>query len=242
MQKHIYQDLHEISIHLAAWITDYIGETIGETGRFTWALSGGNSPKELYQLMGKSPYRERIDWSKMHIFWGDERDVPFDDPRNNAKMTFDTLLNQVPIPKDQIHIMRTDIPPEKSAEAYQNLLHNYFAKEGKSFDLTLLGMGEDGHTLSLFPGTAVIWEKNAWASSFYLPSQSMYRITLTPPIVNRSSRIVFLTCGLNKSKALQAVLEGPYLPDQFPSQVIQPDSGELHWFIDQDAASSLSQN
>ena len=240
MQLHIFKDLPELSDHLAEWITNYITKTIKITGRFTWALSGGNTPKELYLLLGKSPYREKIDWEKLHIFWGDERDVPFDDPRNNAKMTFDTLLNHVPIPRQQIHIMRTDIGAEKSAAAYQKLLHEYFPATGKSFDLNLLGMGEDGHTLSLFPGTPVIWESLAWTSAFYLPAQSMYRITLTKSIVNRSSCIIFLASGSNKSLALKEVLEGPFRPDQFPSQVIQPESGELHWFIDQPAAASLS--
>jgi 6-phosphogluconolactonase len=194
--------------------------------------------------MASTPYREKVDWEKLHLFWGDERAVPFDDDRNNAKMVYDTLLNQVPVPASQIHVMRTDIPPEKSALEYEKILRHYFphssyASKHTSFDLVLLGMGDDGHTLSLFPGTEIIHEENAWVKAYFLEAQKMFRISLTKTIVNKSERIAFLTTGTGKAIALKEVLEGEYKPDTYPSQVIEAVNGELHWFTDKDAAALL---
>jgi 6-phosphogluconolactonase len=175
----------------------------------------------------------------LHIFWGDERAVPFSDNRNNAKMTYEHLLNKVPVIPEQVHVIRTDIAPERSALEYEKILQGYFGGEGASFDLVLSGMGDDGHTLSLFPGTEVIHEKKAWVKAFYLEAQQMYRITLTAPVVNRASDVAFLAFGANKAKALYEVLEGDRNIDLYPSQVIQPVSGRLHWFVDSAAAALL---
>src|ERR1700730_18537491 len=152
MQLHVYKDAEELSHEVAGWIAGCIADTLKEKDRFSIALSGGSTPQRLHKILSASPYREQIDWSKLHIFWGDERAVPFEDSRNNAKMAYDTLLNFVPVPPAQIHVMRTDIDPEASAAAYEKILHQYFDNTPFSFDLVLLGMGDDGHTLSLFPG------------------------------------------------------------------------------------------
>jgi 6-phosphogluconolactonase len=267
MQLHIYKDSDTLSREVAKWITDTIRDTLKKQGRFTIALSGGGTPKKLHQLLAAPPYRDQIDWSRMHIFWGDERAVPFEDDRNNAKMAYDTLLDLVPVPASQIHPMRTDIPPEQSAVAYEEILHRYFppppspanvpstlaagdiapfpasnhgtAGGVTSFDLVLLGMGDDGHTLSLFPGTKVVHEEMAWVRAFFLEAQDMYRITLTKTIVNKASRVAFLTTGSAKAHALKEVLKGSYNPDLYPSQEIKPQGGELHWFVDQAAAADL---
>ncbi len=239
---HIYKSADQLSHALAEWITRAIETTLQKQDRFTWTVTGGNSPKQLYELLATSPYRERINWSKLHIFWGDERAVPFDDSRNNAKMTYEHLLNKVPVVREQVHIMDTTLSPNDSAKAYEAILHRYFGNEGASFDLVLNGMGDDGHTLSLFPHTPVIHEKQAWVSAFYLEPQQMHRITLTAPIVNRAAKVVFLTFGANKANALFEVLEGARNFDQYPSQIIQPASGELHWFVDEAAASKVKQS
>jgi 6-phosphogluconolactonase len=239
MELHVYKDAAEVSKHLAEWITQQIEKTLSTSDRFTWVVTGGNSPKQLYELLAAAPYKERIDWSKMHIFWGDERAVPFDDSRNNAKMTFEHLLNKVPVMKEHVHIMDTTLSPDQSAKAYEAILHNYFGNEGSSFDLVLNGMGDDGHTLSLFPHTPVIHETVAWVSSFYLEAQQMHRITLTAPVVNRAKAVAFLTFGDNKAKALYEVIKGERNIDQYPSQIIQPANGQLHWFVDEAAAASL---
>jgi 6-phosphogluconolactonase len=239
MFLHIQQNPEAISLELAEWITTSVESVLQKKDICTLVLTGGNSPKRLYELLAANPYKERIDWSRLHIFWGDERAVSFTDNRNNAKMTYEHLLSKVPVIKENVHIMQTDIEPEQSAAAYQKILHNYFEETGISFDIVLSGMGDDGHTLSLFPNTAVIHEKILWVKAFYLAPQQMFRITLTAPIVNRAQKIAFLAFGAGKAHALKEVLEGIYNPDVYPSQIIQPVFGELHWFIDTAAAAQL---
>jgi 6-phosphogluconolactonase len=267
MELHLYKDGEVLSQAAAKWISGRIATTLKTSARFTIALSGGSTPKRLHQILAQAPYTvrsdrgapgaardgkatggttrtpagsgEQIDWSKLHIFWGDERAVPFEDDRNNAKMAYDTLLNFVPVPAAQIHVMRTDISPAQSAIEYEKILHQYFDNTPFSFDLVLLGMGDDGHTLSLFPGMPIVHEEKAWAKSFRLPAQDMSRITLTKTIVNKSAAVAFLTAGSAKTHALKEVLEGAYNPDLYPSQEIKP-SGELHWFVDEAAAADLT--
>ncbi|MEP6728424.1 MAG: 6-phosphogluconolactonase [Bacteroidota bacterium] len=243
MELYIYKDNDELSVEVAEWMTDYIVATLKKQDRFTLVLSGGGTPQKLNTLLAAPPYKEKIDWSKLHIFWGDERFVPYTDERNNAKMAFDTLLDHVPVPAAQIHRMRTEnIIPEVAAGEYEKILHEYFppaVPASPTFDLVILGMGDDGHTLSLFPGTHIMHVEDKWATSLFLKQQDMFRVTLTAPVVNRAARIAFLVTGPGKAIALQQVIEGDYKPDSYPSQVIKPIDGELYWFVDRAAAASL---
>lgn len=242
MELHIFKDNDELSSEVAKWMADYIEATLKKQDRFTLVLSGGGTPQKLNKLLAASPHKEKIDWVKLHIFWGDERFVPFEDDRNNAKMAFDTLLDHVPVPKEHIHVMRTDIQPEASAAEYEKIISRYFpaVKNGaRTFDLVLLGMGDDGHTLSLFPGTHVMHIEDKLTTSLFLEKQDMYRITLTAPAVNQAACVAFLVSGAGKAAALKEVIEGDYQPDEYPSQVIKPVDGELHWFLDKAAAEHL---
>jgi 6-phosphogluconolactonase len=242
MNKEIFKDADHLCSGLAEWITSLIEETLTRKERFSLVLSGGNTPKKLHVLLASTQYRQRIDWKKIHVFWGDERAVPFDDERNNARMAFDTLLSKVDIPPEQIHIMDTGLSPEAAAMEYEEELFEYFETDvlpAQTFDLVLLGMGEDGHTLSLFPNTSVIHEEKLWATSFFLKAQDMYRITLTKNIVNHAEHIVFMISGKEKAHALHEVLEGERNPDLYPSQLIIPTLGELHFFMDEAAAADL---
>jgi 6-phosphogluconolactonase len=239
MQLHIHKNVDELSEELAKWIVALIDQTLQSKDCFTIALSGGNTPRSLYEKLAKGPYIKKIPWKKMHFFWGDERAVPFSDERNNAKMAFDTLLNKVDVPAENIHVMRTDIPLQESVEAYEAVLRRYFENSETSFDLVLLGMGADGHTLSLFPGSPVLNDEHDWVIAVYADDQKMYRITLMPAIVNRAAVIAFLVSGVDKSKTLHEVLKGKYLPDTYPSQLIHPLNKQLHWFIDEAAAGDL---
>jgi 6-phosphogluconolactonase len=223
----------------AEWIADYAESVLQQRERFTIALSGGSTPKALHELLAKPPLRDRIDWSRVHVFWGDERFVPLTDEKNNARMAFDTLLDHVPVPKSQIHVMQTDLQPEASMTAYEEVLHTYFDNHAHTFDLVLLGMGDDGHTLSLFPGTEVVNEERAWTKAFFLTQQDMYRLTLTAPVVNKAAAVLFLVAGANKADALYEVLHGTYQPDKYPSQRIKPDTNEFVWFVDKAAAAKL---
>ncbi len=221
---------------VADWLTDYCREVLTRQDRFCIALSGGSTPKALHQLLAGPDYRNRIDWTKWHVFFGDERFVPLADDRNNATMAFDTLLNQVPIPADQIHSMQTEnTTPNQSMADYSAVLHRYFDGSETTFDAVLLGLGDDGHTLSLFPGVDFIHEQTNWTRAFWLESQQMYRLTLTAAVVNRAAAVAFLVAGAGKKHALHEVLHGAYQPDFYPAQIIKPTTGQLLWFVDEAA-------
>ncbi len=240
MQLHISEDLGALSRAFAEWLIAYQEETLRKQDRFTIALSGGSTPKLLHELLAGDGYRERIAWDKWHIFWGDERFVPFEDDRNNAKMAFDTLLSKVPVDEAHIHVMQTeDMTPEASARAYESILRDYFDGRPTGLDLVILGMGDDGHTLSLFPGLPVVRETGSWVTSLWLEPQQMYRITLTRTAANHAARVAFLAAGGKKQAVLKEVLQGDYQPDLYPAQVIRPDPGELFWFVDKPAAAQL---
>ncbi len=239
MQLHTYKDAEETTIALADWIAALIQKTLEVKDRFTIALSGGETPKKLYQKLASVPYRQIINWNRLHIFWGDERIVDFDDKRNNAKMAYDTLLSKVAIPHEQIHKIWTDISPDESAKKYQNILHNYFDNKQTTFDLVLLGLGDDGHTLSLFPGSENYSDNNSWVKSINSKEKGE-RITLMPSIVNQSSAIAFLITGEKKAPVIKEVLKGK--KQKYPAQLIQPVNKELHWFIDREAAKYLKDN
>ncbi len=241
MQLIIKKNPAELAKAAADFIAKRILETLKKQDRFTIALSGGSTPKALHELLAKPPYVERIPWAQLHIFWGDERYVPIDDEQSNAGMAYDTLLGHVYTPEDQIHVWRTDLEPAAAAADYDRILHFYFDDtSGPTFDLVLLGMGDDGHTLSLFPGTDVVHEPTAWTDAYFLSQQTMYRLTLTAPVVNRASCVLFLVAGQTKAGPLKEVLEGDYAPDTYPSQVIRPNPGELVWLVDEKAAATLT--
>lgn len=239
MHLHIYKDAEEATIALAKWITDLIQKTLEVKSSFTIALSGGETPKRLYQILASDSFRDKINWTKLHIFWGDERVVPFNDENNNAKMAYDNLLCKVDIPSEQIHKISTDIKPEEAATQYENILHQYFDEKQTTFDLVLLGMGDDGHTLSLFPGSEISHDDNSWVKAIY-SKEKRERITLMPSVVNRSSAVAFLVAGEKKAKVLQQILEESKR-HTYPAQLIQPSNGELHWFVDEAAGKYLKQ-
>lgn len=242
MKFHIFDNAELVSENLADWICNQVAETLKDQQSFSLVLSGGSTPKILYQKLASDKYKSRIDWERVRIFWGDERVVPFTDDRNNAKMAFDILLSKVNVPASQIHIMRTDIEPNFAVVEYRKVLHTYFDSTHHSFDLVLLGMGDDGHTLSLFPGSPVIEDNQHWVNSVFNEQQEMYRITLMPLVVNKAKKIAFVVDGENKAGVLEKVLEGEQQPSKFPAQLIKPETGELHWFLDKAAAKKLHKN
>jgi len=240
MKLHIFKNKEEMSDHLAQWICDVITESLKTQEFFSLVLSGGETPKLLFRKLASTKFKEQINWKRIHIFWADERVVPFTDDRNNAKIAHDLLISHVDIPSEQVHIMRTDIEPNFSVDQYRKLLHTYFDHTPQSFDLVLLGMGDDGHTLSLFPDSPLIEEHIHWVNAVFVKKQEMYRITLMPLLVNKASKIAFMVDGANKATVLQEVLEGEYMPTKLPSQMIKAPDGELHWFLDEAAAKNLN--
>ena len=237
----VFNDTAALSQAAAELFVQTAREAVDRNGRFTVALTGGSSPVGMYRLLAQAPYRDQVPWQQTYIFWGDERWVPLTDERSNAKMAQDTFLNQVPVPRDQVYPMWGAGEPEEFALHYEQVLQKHFHQQAPAFDLILLGMGDDGHTASLFPGTEVLNETSRWVWAYYLAPQSMYRITLTAPLINQARKILFLTFGPNKAPALHEVREGARNPNKYPAQLIQPQSGEVLWFVDEAAASRLTQ-
>ena len=214
-------------------------EAIALSERFTLALSGGSTPKLLHQLLA-TKYRDAIEWARVEIFFGDERCVPPDHIESNYLMARETLLSKVPIPGDNIYRMRGEIDPNEAAREYGLMLKEKFGDRG--LDLILLGMGEDGHTLSLFPGTEAVRESHHRCVANYAEHSTTgksWRITLTTPFVNCSRDVLVLVAGAAKAKTLAQVLEGARDPDRFPIQLIQPHAGKLTWLIDAPAAGMM---
>ncbi len=239
MNLKISKDIEALSHDFAEWLVIYIKEVLSIQDRFTIALAGGNTPRRVYQLLASDRYKDQVDWKHIHFFWGDERYVAVSDDRSNAKMTFETLLNQVPLVKDQVYPIQTETDPQESAASYQKILHNYFDQHAHTFDLVLLGLGDNAHTLSLFPGYKVVRENNKWVYAFFLKEEDMYRVTLTAPVVNQASRVAFLVSGGDKAAAVYHVLAGEHDPDLYPAQIIQPFNSQLYWFCDEAAAADL---
>ncbi len=209
-------------------------------GRFSVALAGGSTPRQTYELLAAEPYRSSVDWPRVHVFWGDERCVPGDDDRSNAKMARKAWLDCVPIPSTQIHAMEGTGDPRHSAEDYERTLRAFFGNGTSTFDFVFLGLGEDGHTASLFPHTAVLNETDRWVAETFVQEQDLYRITLTAPILNASDHVLFLVSGASKSAVLKDVVEGPSDPSRLPAQLIRPRPGQLTWLTDRPAAASLA--
>lgn len=235
----VFENEKKLSKAAADFFVDCANKSIKEKGKFSVVLSGGSSPEQTYELLASQSYNDKVDWEKVHVFWGDERYVPKDDPRSNSKMAFDTLLSKVKIPTEQINPILYSVSPEASAIQYQNVLVDFFNNENPSFDLIFLGLGENGHTASLFPNTSVLNNTKDWVKEVFVEEQEMYRITMTSAIINESSNIIFLVFGKDKSKTVSEVIEGKYQPDALPAQLIKPEKGNLYWYLDKNAASEL---
>jgi 6-phosphogluconolactonase len=222
-------------------------DAVRTTGRFVVALSGGSTPNALFDLLASATWAPRIDWSRVHVFWGDERCVPPTDPASNYRSARERLLDRVAVPASQVHRMRGEDDPAAAATSYERELRATFATPsgpprtvpGARFDLVLLGMGPDGHTASLFPGTAPVHESVRWVVAHDVQKVSMWRLTLTPIVIDAAAEVVFLVAGPDKAPTLRRVLEGAPAPDLLPSQAIAPEAGRLRWLVDAAAASEL---
>jgi len=222
-------------------------QAVRGTGRFVVALAGGSTPKRLYERLATPEYATRVDWAHTHVFFGDERCVPPDDPASNYRMTRLALLDRVPVPAANVHRMRGEDDPTAAAGAYERELRALFAtpdgppsvRSDGRFHLVLLGMGSNGHTASLFPGLTAVRERERWVMAEYVAEVAAWRITLTPPILNAAAQVVFLVLGADKAPMLKRVLQGPARPDDLPAQSIAPRDGTLTWLVDADAARDL---
>lgn len=233
-QIKVLPDVAGIARETADLIVASALDAISIKGTFSLALSGGHTPEALYALLAEEPYRSAVDWAKVEIFFGDERCVPPDSPESNYGMARTKMLSKLPIPGDNVYRMRGEIDPNEAAKEYGQMVKEKFGDGG--IDLVLLGMGPDGHTASLFPGTEALNETRHRCVANYVPKLKAWRITLTAPFINRSGAVAILVAGKDKAERLQEVLEGPRDPQKLPIQLIRPESGSLLWLVDVAAA------
>lgn len=245
----IFQTTAALNRAAAEFIISKASEAIAARGRFSISLSGGQTPQNLYSLLAEPFYCEQIQWKKTFIFWGDERCVPLDDERNNAYQARSILLDKVDLPLSNIHFMPVNLSPEEAARTYEQELKDFFGDEPIRFDIMLLGLGENGHTASLFPHTKVIDEQAEGVRELYVEEENMsarpghsdgFRVTMTAPLINRSHHILFLVTGEKKAGILKKILTASYQPEHFPAQLIKPDDGTLNWFVDHKAAAFIN--
>ncbi|MEO6833958.1 MAG: 6-phosphogluconolactonase [Chitinophagaceae bacterium] len=235
-QLKVFKNKELLAKAAADFILAKAKKSVRECGRFSLVLSGGNTPQDLYGLLSREPFYSAMPWLKTFIFWGDERYVPRDDSRNNAGQAQAILLNKVPIPVENIFPILTEGAPKTCADAYQKSVLDFFGDNAPSFDFILLGLGENGHTASLFPSTEVLKETRKLVSEVYVAEQEMYRITMTVPLINQAKEIVFLVSGASKHAVLKHVLQSTSEAELLPATLIHPTNGSLLWMADSAAA------
>jgi 6-phosphogluconolactonase len=236
----VYPDNRSFVDGSADFIAGLAVASIAARDRFTIALSGGGTPRPIYARLALADHADRIDWTKVHVFCSDERCVPPDDPQSNYRMAREALLDHVPLPPANIHRIRGEDDPGQAALAYEQDLKRVFrTSSAPAIDLVCLGIGDNGHTASLFPGTAALREHVRWVVPQYVEVMLSWRVTFTTVLINAACHVAFLVEGAGKSEMLWRVLEGPYQPDVLPAQLIQPAGGELHWLVDAAAAAKV---
>jgi 6-phosphogluconolactonase len=235
-------DVDELNRKAADQFIALAGEAISQTGQFTVALSGGSTPKALYSLLASPDYRKRVDWSRVHLFWGDERCVPPDHLESNYRMVHEALLSKISLPPENIHRMAGEKAPRDAAADYENELRTFFRLAVNAvprFDLVLLGLGEDGHTASLFPGSPALNERNRLVATVYVERLKAYRLTLTLAVINAAAQVCFLIVGEAKSAIVKKLLGADPDASELPAAKVRLANGRVTWLITQDAAGNL---
>lgn len=218
-------------------------QAVRERDRFLVGLSGGTTPQGLYENLATSPERDKMPWNAVHLFWGDERHVPPDHAQSNYRMVHDALLSNVKIPTANVHRIHSEISSaEKAASDYEDHLRDFFKirdAEFPVFDLMLLGLGKDGHTASLFPGTAAVRESERWVTAPWVGDLMAHRITLTLPVINNARKIIFLVSGTDKAEVVQKIISPVQVKDRLPAQRVEAINGSVIWYLDRAAATRL---
>ncbi len=241
MQIRVYPSRNAVARAAAAQFVSAAERAITTQGRFTVALSGGSTPHDMFRLLVDED-ATTIDWARTQVFWGDERCVPLKDSENNAHGARQALLDHVQIPVNNIHRIQTDLAPEAAADNYEQTLRSFFGSRGLDqprFDLLMLGMGSEGHTASLFPGSSALYEQERWVVPTYVEKLESWRVTLTPVALNAATKVLFLVAGEEKAPVLKHVLNEYKQPYLYPAQIIDPPQGDVLWIVDEAAASQL---
>jgi 6-phosphogluconolactonase len=239
MKINVFKNEDEVLNGLANYFVETAASSIATHGQFSVALSGGNSPKKLYELLASPSYKGKVEWDKVHFFFGDERYVPHTDPQSNYLMAKKSLLEPLDLSYKQIFPIDTSLSPEEAAKKYTTDINYYFAGTDVRFDLVLLGLGDNSHTASLFPHTPVLHDKSVGAKEVFLEDQQVFRITMTAPLINQAHHIAFLVYGEDKAVAVHHVIEDKKDIENYPAQLIKPQNADLQWFLDEKAASQL---
>jgi 6-phosphogluconolactonase len=238
----IMDTAEELYVRAAEEIAHFAGEAICTHGEFTLCLTGGSTPASVYELLA-TRFHLSVDWKEVRFFWGDERCVPPDDKASNFGMANRMMLSRLALRPEQIHRMRGEDAPEQAAAQYESELRGFFVQEESnslpSFNLMLLGLGDNAHIASLFPHHSALHETNRLAVAVEVPAEPSRRISLTLPVINNSQRVIFIISGKGKSEAVRNVLQRPHDPEQYPAQSVKPERGEVVWLIDRAAASLL---
>ncbi|MCW5873590.1 MAG: 6-phosphogluconolactonase [Anaerolineales bacterium] len=238
MHTHIYANASELATAAAALVAECAQEAIAARGRFDLALSGGSTPLSAYAQLAAPPWHDALNWHKVHIFWSDERCVPPDDPQSNYGAAKSALLDHINIPAANIHRMRGEEPPNEAAQDYRQRLATHFHTPGfPVFDFILLGLGMDGHTASLFPGSAALRAGEVPVTENYVSSLESWRLTFTLPLINAARQVAFLVSGADKATIVSEILSSGGRP--LPAKAVNPHSGGLTWLLDADAAALL---
>ena len=234
----VFKDMNALSRAVADLVLDCALASIKARERFILALSGGSTPKQLFSFFAADPWRRELPWSKTHLFWVDERCVPPDQSESNYRLACDAFLDYLPLLPTQVHRIAGEDGPDKAASAYEQELENFFKGEFPMFDAELLGMGENGHTASLFPGASTLREQKHWVLPVHLEPPQLSRVTLSLPVLCNARDIIFLAAGRNKAAVLHEIVEDGN-PRGYPAGLVQPGGGKLTWMVDRDAASLL---
>jgi 6-phosphogluconolactonase len=237
----VFEEADEVARAAADRFVEVVQAAIAERGRFSVALAGGSTPRRAYELLATSERKDRISWASVHIFFGDERCVPPTHPEGNYRMAREAMTSLLPIPTENVHRIKGESDPITSARLYERELRSFFNGDAAwpRFDLVLLGMGDDGHTASLFPHTPALNEQRAWVVANPVEKLNTLRLTLTPPAINHAAHIIFMVTGAAKAERLREVIHGPRDPERLPAQMIQPLDGSLTWLVDKEAAALL---
>ncbi len=238
----VYPDPDALARAAAEHFTERVAQSVAKRGRARIAVSGGSTPKATFALLAQEPYSASIPWDKIDLFFVDERTVGPDDPESNYRMAREELLSKVPLAPEHVHRMEGELDPEEAAARYESLIRREFRLEGAEaprFDMVWLGIGDDGHTASLFPHTEGVHERGRIAFANHVPQKDTWRITLSAPVINEALDVVFLIAGEGKAAPLERVLYGEPDPEETPSQLIQPSSGSLTFLLDEAAAAKL---
>ena len=239
MKLNIFNTPENVLVNLATYFVTLAEQSIAKNGKFSVALSGGSSPKKLYEMLASDDFKNKVDWENVFFFFGDERYVPQDDKDSNYLMAKTALFDPLQIDDSNVFAVDTTLTPAEAAAEYKKAIDLFFDEEALEFDLVLLGLGDNSHTASLFPHTPVLHEVDATVKEVFLEDQQVFRITFTAPLINQAHNITFLVYGEGKAIAVHHVLEDAKDIEEYPAQLIVAEHGDLRWYLDEPAAANL---